>query len=73
MPEHDPAEGVERNRALGAAVVLLDGRTLAAERATRRGRSTDALGAVLITSALMLAVYTIVEDNRPAAPSDSRC
>ncbi|WP_285440347.1 MFS transporter [Streptomyces sp. Caat 7-52] len=49
------------NVPIGVAAVVLARRILAAERTGSRGRSTDAPGAVLITAALMLAVYTIVE------------
>ncbi|MEU1666584.1 MFS transporter [Streptomyces sparsogenes] len=48
------------NVPIGAAAVVLAGRNLAPERGTGQGRSTDTLGAALITAALMLAVYTIV-------------
>ncbi|CAM5563594.1 MFS transporter OS=Streptomyces fumanus OX=67302 GN=GCM10018772_38690 PE=4 SV=1 [Streptomyces fumanus] len=48
------------NVPIGAVAVLLAQRHLRAERGTGRGQSTDALGAALITGALMLAVYTIV-------------
>ncbi|MEU5083298.1 MULTISPECIES: MFS transporter [Streptomyces] len=48
------------NVPIGVAAVVLAQRVLVAERGTGRGRGTDALGAVLITSALMTAVYAIV-------------
>ncbi|MFK0283493.1 DHA2 family efflux MFS transporter permease subunit [Streptomyces sp. NPDC090499] len=49
------------NVPIGAVAVVMAQRNLRAARGTSQGRNTDALGAVLITAALMLAVYTIVE------------
>ncbi|WP_199808380.1 MFS transporter [Streptomyces sp. NRRL S-1022] len=49
------------NVPIGAVAVFMAQRHLRAEEGAGNGRSTDALGAVLITAALMLAVYTIVE------------
>ncbi|MES9521236.1 MFS transporter [Streptomyces capoamus] len=49
------------NVPIGAVAVFMARRTLRAEEGTGTGRSTDALGAVLVTAALMLAVYTVVE------------
>lgn len=48
------------NVPIGVAAAVLARRVPAADRGAGRGKSTDALGAVLITSALMLAVYAIV-------------
>ncbi|TRV74306.1 MFS transporter, partial [Streptomyces sp. 130] len=49
------------NVPIGAAAVLAAGRVLAPERGAGLGRGTDAAGALLVTSALMLGVYTIIE------------
>ncbi|WP_053708848.1 MFS transporter [Streptomyces sp. NRRL B-3648] len=49
------------NVPIGAVAVFMAQRNLRAEEGAGKGKSTDALGAVLITAALMLAVYTIVE------------
>ncbi|MFF9765382.1 MFS transporter [Streptomyces sp. NPDC014636] len=49
------------NVPLGVAAVIMARRVLAAERTGGPGKSTDALGAVLITAALVLAVCAIVE------------
>ncbi|MET9448813.1 MFS transporter [Streptomyces cinerochromogenes] len=49
------------NVPIGAVAVFMAQRNLRAEEGAGRGKSTDALGAVLVTAALMLAVYTIVE------------
>ncbi|MET8980482.1 MFS transporter [Streptomyces sp. NPDC004539] len=48
------------NVPVGMAVTVLAQRTLVAEPGTARRRTTDAPGAVLVTAALMLAVYAIV-------------
>ncbi|MEU1287767.1 MFS transporter [Kitasatospora sp. NPDC005856] len=48
------------NVPIGVVAVLTAVRKLGAERGTGLGRGTDVVGAVLITSALMGAVYTIV-------------
>ncbi|MGV9388660.1 MFS transporter [Streptomyces olivaceus] len=48
------------NVPIGVVAVFMAQRSLRAEEGTGRGKSTDAFGAVLITAALMLAVYTIV-------------
>ncbi|MBP0458996.1 MFS transporter [Streptomyces montanisoli] len=49
------------NVPIGAVAVVMAQRKLRAEEGAGKGKRTDALGAVLITAALMLAVYTIVE------------
>ncbi|GGS79236.1 MFS transporter [Streptomyces cinerochromogenes] len=49
------------NVPIGAVAVFMARRTLRAEEGAGRGKSADALGACLVTAALMLAVYTIVE------------
>ncbi|MBZ6289361.1 MFS transporter [Streptomyces olivaceus] len=49
------------NVPIGAVAVFMAQRSLRAEEGKGKGKSTDAFGAVLITAALMLAVYTIVE------------
>ncbi|MEU3569792.1 MFS transporter [Kitasatospora sp. NPDC036755] len=49
------------NVPIGVVAVLMAARKLSAERGTGLGKSTDVVGAVLITAALMGAVYTIVE------------
>jgi EmrB/QacA subfamily drug resistance transporter len=49
------------NVPIGAMAVFMAQRHLRAEEGAGKGKSTDALGAVLITAALMLAVSTIVE------------
>lgn len=49
------------NVPIGIAAALLAGRVLAPERGVGLHKGTDAVGALLITSALMLSVYTIVE------------
>lgn len=49
------------NLPIGAAALLAAWRVLAPERGPGLGRGTDVLGAFLVTSALMLGVYTIVE------------
>ncbi|MCX0245290.1 MFS transporter [Streptomyces drozdowiczii] len=48
------------NVPIGAVAVLAAGRVLAPERGSGLGRGADAAGALLVTSALMLGVYTIV-------------
>ncbi|GHH19607.1 MFS transporter [Streptomyces rubradiris] len=48
------------NVPIGVAAAVLAQRVLVAERGAGRGKSTDALGAVLVTCALMPAVYAIV-------------
>jgi EmrB/QacA subfamily drug resistance transporter len=52
------------NLPVGVATALAATRLLDRDRGPGVGRGTDVLGAVLVTAALMLAVYTIVE---PAA------
>jgi EmrB/QacA subfamily drug resistance transporter len=52
------------NLPIGLAVALLAGRLLERDRGSGFGEGADVPGAVLITSALMLGVYTIV---KPAA------
>ncbi len=52
------------NLPIGVAAAVIAGRVLEKDRGLGFGKGTDAAGAVLITSALMLGVYTIVE---PAA------
>ncbi|WP_436960888.1 MFS transporter [Streptomyces sp. SudanB182_2057] len=48
------------NVPIGIAAAALAQRVLAAERGTGRGKGTDVLGGILITSALMPAVYAVV-------------
>ncbi|WP_240799005.1 MFS transporter [Streptomyces sp. A0958] len=48
------------NVPIGIAAALAAVRVLAPERGAGLGRGTDAVGALLVTSALMLGVYTIV-------------
>ncbi|MFT2019481.1 MFS transporter [Streptomyces sp. 796.1] len=57
------------NVPIGAAAIALAVRRIAPESGTGRGRSTDAWGAALITLALMLAVYAIVEVPQRGATS----
>jgi EmrB/QacA subfamily drug resistance transporter len=49
------------NAPIGVVALVLAQRELPAQRGTNQGKKTDAMGAALITGALMLAVYTIVE------------
>ncbi|WP_199844201.1 MFS transporter [Streptomyces sp. RTd22] len=49
------------NVPIGIVAALLAGRVLASERGVGLDKGTDVIGALLITSALMLGVYTIVE------------
>ncbi|MFJ9352304.1 MFS transporter [Streptomyces sp. NPDC101237] len=49
------------NVPLGIVAVLWAGRVLTSERGVGLGKGTDVVGALLVTSALMLGVYTIVE------------
>ncbi|WP_322747788.1 MULTISPECIES: MFS transporter [unclassified Frankia] len=49
------------NVPIGIAVVVLAVRKLSSERGLGLGEGTDIAGAVLVTAALMLTVYTIVE------------
>ncbi len=49
------------NVPIGFVAVLLAGRMLASEHGSGLGEGFDAMGALLVTSALMLGVYTIVE------------
>jgi EmrB/QacA subfamily drug resistance transporter len=49
------------NVPIGAAALVLARRELPAQREAGQGKKTDAAGAALITAALMLAVYAIVE------------
>ncbi|MFF5442300.1 MFS transporter [Streptomyces achromogenes] len=48
------------NVPIGVAAAVLAQRVLASEQGAGRGKGTDALGAVLITSSLMSAVYAVV-------------
>src|SRR5207245_9669898 len=49
------------NLPIGVATALLAARLLEADRGIGLGEGADVIGAVLVTVALMLAVYTIVE------------
>ncbi|ARF58241.1 MFS transporter [Streptomyces gilvosporeus] len=49
------------NVPIGIVAALSAGRVLASEHGVRFGKGTDVVGALLVTSALMLSVYTIVE------------
>ena len=49
------------NLPIGIATALLAGRLIERDRGIGFGQGADVVGAVLITAALMLAVYTIVE------------
>jgi EmrB/QacA subfamily drug resistance transporter len=49
------------NVVVGAVAIVLAQRNVAPEEGTARGRTPDALGALLITAALMSLVYAIVE------------
>ena len=49
------------NLPIGLATALLAGRLIERDRGIGFGQGADVVGAVLITAALMLAVYTIVE------------
>src|SRR5205814_876601 len=49
------------NLPIGIAVVVLTLRLLAADQGVGLRRGADAVGATLVTAALMLGVYTIIE------------
>ncbi|MEU1806835.1 MFS transporter [Streptomyces sp. NPDC019937] len=49
------------NIPIGIVAALMAGRVLAPERGVGLDKGTDVVGALLVTSALMLGVYTIVE------------
>ncbi|GGX57748.1 MFS transporter [Streptomyces noursei] len=49
------------NVPIGIVAVLWAGRVLTSEQGVGLGKGTDVVGALLVTSALMLGVYTIVE------------
>ncbi|WP_119296118.1 MFS transporter [Streptomyces sp. YIM 130001] len=49
------------NVPIGIVAALLAGRVLASEHGVGLGKGTDVVGALLVTSALMLSVYTIAE------------
>ncbi|WP_399135279.1 MFS transporter [Streptomyces sp. Li-HN-5-11] len=49
------------NVPIGIVAALLAGRVLASEHGVGLGKGTDFVGGLLVTSALMLSVYTIVE------------
>ncbi|MGW4460504.1 MFS transporter [Streptomyces albidoflavus] len=52
------------NLPIGAALVLVGARTLPGVRGEGLGKGTDFLGALLVTSAMMLLVYTVVDAER---------
>ncbi len=52
------------NLPIGVVAGLLAARLVEPDRGTGRGLGADVLGAVLVTAALMLGVYTIVETSR---------
>ncbi|MFJ3664754.1 MFS transporter [Streptomyces sp. NPDC090119] len=52
------------NAPIGAALVLVGMRALPGERGEGMGEGTDFLGAVLVTSGMLLFVYTIVDAER---------
>ncbi|MFF8563915.1 DHA2 family efflux MFS transporter permease subunit [Streptomyces albidoflavus] len=52
------------NLPIGAALVLIGARTLPGVRGAGLGKGTDFLGALLVTSAMMLLVYTVVDAER---------
>nr|WP_191877524.1 MFS transporter [Streptomyces filipinensis] len=49
------------NAPIGIVAALLAGRALASEHGVGLDKGTDVVGALLVTSALMLSVYTVVE------------
>ncbi|TMC01011.1 MAG: MFS transporter [Chloroflexi bacterium] len=51
------------NVPIGAVTAVLSARVLASDKGIGIGRGADVLGAVLVTVALMLGVYTIVESS----------
>jgi EmrB/QacA subfamily drug resistance transporter len=51
------------NVPIGLATAVLSARLLASDRGIGIGQGADVLGAVLVTAALMLGVYTIVESS----------
>jgi EmrB/QacA subfamily drug resistance transporter len=51
------------NLPIGVATALLSVRLLESDQGVGLGEGADVLGAVLVTAALMLGVYTIVESN----------
>ncbi|MGW0082258.1 MFS transporter [Streptomyces sp. NPDC003393] len=51
------------NVPIGMVAAVAAGRVLAPEQRSRLRKGSDAVGALLVTSALMLCVYTIVETN----------
>src|SRR5438045_6116364 len=51
------------NLPLGVVTAVAAARLLASDRGIGLGRGADVLGAVLVTAALMLGVYTIVESS----------
>ena len=51
------------NLPLGVVTAVAAGRLLDSDRGMGLGKGADALGAVLVTAALMLGVYTIVESS----------
>ena len=51
------------NLQIGLATMLLGARLIASNRGLGLGKGADVLGAVLVTAALMLGVYAIVEVN----------
>jgi EmrB/QacA subfamily drug resistance transporter len=51
------------NVPIGLVTAVLSARLLAADRGIGLGKGADVLGAVLVTGALMLGVYTIVESS----------
>jgi len=51
------------NLPLGVVTAVAAGRLLDSDRGIGLGKGADALGAVLVTAALMLGVYTIVESS----------
>ncbi|MFJ2566519.1 MFS transporter [Streptomyces sp. NPDC087568] len=52
------------NAPIGATLVLVGMRTLPGDRGEGMGKGTDFLGALLVTSGMMLLVYTIVDAER---------
>ena len=51
------------NLPIGLTTMVLGTRLIASDRGIGRGKGLDVLGAVLVTGALMLGVYTIVESD----------
>ena len=52
------------NAPIGAALVLVGIRALPGDRGEGMGKGTDFLGALLVTSGMMLLVYTVVDAER---------